>query len=146
MLERKANFWEIAHEYNLLCCLTNWSTDRFGNLIMGGGLAKEFAEKFPHLPSVWGEFVLKNDPRLIFAPCGEYQELVSFPTKIEVWKDAKIDLIEKCAKELDEYCTRNNVNALIGRPGCGLGGLDWETQVKPIMSDCSNLITVIHWS
>ncbi len=73
--------------------------------------------------------------------------LIAFPTKND-WKvPSDLKLIERSCQELKQMYD-NTIRAIINskelcerpykpvivipRPGCGCGGLDWETQIKPL--------------
>lgn len=60
--------------------------------------------------------------------------LVSFPTKDRVSEDSKLPLIVQSATELMNLVEQMDWTIVVlPRPGCGLGGLDWDTQVKPAL-------------
>lgn len=183
-----------GHTSPFLCVPTNGELNSKKELIMGAGLALKFKEMWPHLPTVYGQHVLKHgnipcvyshNPMVVNTyDCGNrspvarlnerWMELISFPTKYH-WKDkSDLDLIASSAQflqnslELWEHWIFVNSNSLypkfngfenhdeqvlrasthpqnqkeipqqvvpilLTRVGCGLGGLDWHTQVKPII-------------
>ena len=73
--------------------------------------------------------------------------LFRFPTKNDVWYNSNLNVIENSLRELI-YTARLNKNYKIylPRPGCGCGGLDWESQVKPLcekyLNDSKNIFIV----
>jgi hypothetical protein len=114
--------------------------------VMGRGIAKQAAEKYPKLPSQLGR-LLKGGNSLYIFP--EYN-LITFPTKVTWSEPANLDLIEKSCKSLSAFFLMDRylgANVYIVRPGCGNGQLGWDT-VKPIMlkyfKDNDNLI-VVDW-
>lgn len=71
-------------------------------------------------------------PRLIGE---ETQNIVSYPTKEHFKDPAPKWLVIRSAEELLALTVRERwTKVAMPRPGCGLGGLDWERDVKPILS------------
>ena len=130
MKEVEGDIWEME---GLKCILTNCLV-REGRLIMGAGIAKECKDRYPEIDKSWGFLVHKYGACTIFE---KRSKLVIFPTKINPSEMSSLALIKSSALRLrslwetgalDEYET-----ILLPRPGCGLGGLDWNTQVKPAL-------------
>jgi hypothetical protein len=101
-------------------------------LVMGAGLAKQARDKYENLDGLWGSFYaleLKLQSRLVLYHA---EKLIGFPTKI-YWKhDSSLDLIENGLKELN--AARIEFEKIVSpRLGCGLGGLNWEREVKPLV-------------
>jgi hypothetical protein len=63
-------------------------------------------------------------------------KVFAFPTKYDFADPSDLSLIEKSCKQL-LFLWRSffRPTVSIPRPGCGLGGLDWDKQVKPIVSE-----------
>jgi len=110
-----------------------------GTLVMGAGVAKDFATRFPDIPKIWGEATLlikngKLKSNIIVTPHSDDLSLVSFPTKYN-WKDkSDLDLIKRSAIQL--YTISQALGwkkILLPRPGCSNGGLLWGSQVKPLL-------------
>jgi hypothetical protein len=133
--------WDIAltHNtvYDAICCTTNTTLKSNCDLVMGAGIAKLFAEKFPTLPKVWGNRI-KHDLHShgFMATWSPFAWLVAFPTKQAWQQDSTLARIEKSTKIL--VATTNILmwqRVLLPKPGCSNGGLDWELQVKPILEE-----------
>ena len=62
--------------------------------------------------------------------------VISFPTKHHWRAKSDLKLIENSAEKLLNFAKIGLVWKHIWLPvvGCGLGGLDWDTQVKPLLS------------
>jgi hypothetical protein len=62
--------------------------------------------------------------------------LYSFPTKNHFKDDAQLPLIARSAELFREIWLKLD-KPLVAMPrlGCGCGGLNWETQVKPVLMD-----------
>lgn len=142
MIEKKVNiFDEIKNPDHLnklilLLITTNGVVKNNGDLVMGAGLAKEAVNKFKelNLPKILGIRVSKNGniPSVINTN-NPLLKLISFPTKNN-WKDnSKISLIENSMKHLVNIIYHENFKNYIiitGRPGCSLGGLNWDLVKK----------------
>lgn len=123
-------------KYDAICVTTNGVVKKNGHLVMGAGVAKQFSNYYTGLASVFGSWVQQQGNTVcpIFVIDGP--DIFSFPTKNH-WKDkSSIELIETSAKKLVELADRYKLKHIaIPAPGCGLGGLDWETQVKPVLEE-----------
>jgi hypothetical protein len=118
--------------------------------IMGGGVAALFADLYPTLPMKLGRELStrKRSQRIepIFLESLSMNPLQSanpgqlwaFPTKVLVAEDSDLSLI---AYGIGFMQAVKNERKRMGIPttivstraGCGLGGLDWDTQVGPMM-------------
>jgi hypothetical protein len=97
---------------------------------MGAGLALQAASRFPQLPEIYGRHLDDENYSSIFI----WEHLVCMPTKGH-WKDASnINLIEGGLKELMLWFGKDkNRRVYVPQLGCGLGGLSWEREVRPLM-------------
>lgn len=113
----------------LRCVTTNGVVKANGNLVMGAGVAKDAARKFPDLPHLLGQLVDERGNHVFIL---DQFGVASFPTKHN-WKDnSDLDLIQQSCREL-LWLSKKWDYVILPRVGCGLGGLDWEQQVKPIV-------------
>ena len=79
--------------------------------------------------------LLEGDLFLFCSPAEEGQSSVlCFPTKRD-WKDpSALDLIEAGLRTFAENYKHFNIKSItFPKLGCGLGGLDWEKDVRPLM-------------
>ena len=104
--------------------------------VMGKGLALEFKKRYPAMFNEYrrlcenGEFqvgdlgLYKSDDRWI----------LNFPTKRD-WRDKSTEEIIEAGlqKFIGMYADTGIESVAFPMLGCGLGGLDWETQVRPLM-------------
>ena len=134
--EIKGNVWDIAKRNDAICILTN-NTVINGRNVMGAGIAKEALDrnsgldKYHALCIEKGCYILGQDERT-------GAEMLRFPTKDGVWNNSSVDVITQSLYRLKEYCICNSDKIVyLPRPGCGCGGLDWETEVKPL---CENIL------
>lgn len=110
--------------------------------ISGAGLAKEFKRRFPHHEWMWRSLVTfpMRDGH-VFRGAHEDDEEVYiyyFPTKhYPKDKISSIELIEKNLKLMYDDLKVFDDDVIINMPalGCGLGGLDFEGVIKPLILD-----------
>lgn len=134
MNEIVGNFWDVYKNYDAIVVTTNGILKQDGSLVMGAGIAKDFAIKFPDVPASFGRLVKKYGNRC-YILLAHSPAIISFPTKHH-WKDpSDPDLIKSSAELLSTLVEVNNFKkALLPRPGCGMGGLSWS-DVKPVLSE-----------
>lgn len=135
------------------------------HLNMGGGQARQALDMVPHLDEIWGAVVhlnqriesVKASMATSFYPLIPYVNtssdtslrytLIAFPTKVSVADaTADIDLIKTSAEKLMEFLNLNPdiSEVILPRPGCGIGGLDWDSQVRPVIDEIvDDRVTVI---
>ena len=135
MKEITGNIFDLNAD--VLCVTTNNQVRADGLAVMGAGVAKQFAQQFPRLASFFGEDVRYKDSRVFVAAfTDDPRKVVSFPTKYD-WRDkSDLNLIIQSAHSLVKLTDFNEWSQVVmTRPGCGNGGLNWETQVKPAIQD-----------
>jgi O-acetyl-ADP-ribose deacetylase (regulator of RNase III) len=133
MKEIVEDFWEVYKEYDAIVCPTNGVVKKNGELVMGGGLAKQFKDRFPYIPLVWGQKVQEHGNHVYIYKQDDLPDLFSFPSK-QHWREmSNIRLIERSAYELTEWVNKVEYESvLVPKIGCGLGGLTWG-EVKPVL-------------
>lgn len=103
--------------------------------VMGKGLAKHFAEKYPEMLKPYKEHC--KDGSLTTGKLWLWkahdQWILNFPTK-QHWKQpSKLEYIESGLKKfVEKYEERGIREISFPRLGCGNGGLDWN-DVRPLM-------------
>ena len=144
MKEVRGQFWDVVDEVDAICCTTNRIVDG-GELVMGGGIAYEFAERYPWLPAEWGRRLTENPSvNLMVTPDDTGLYLVALPTKEHYRNPSPVELVIKSCKELKEVADIMGWQyVLTVPPGCGLGGLKWD-EVKPQLSFLDDRFTVIN--
>jgi hypothetical protein len=117
-----ANMWDIASDATLVT--TNGVLKKDGTLVMGAGVALQAALRNPYIPKILGKHVSENGNIPLYIP---EAKIISFPTKHH-WKDnSDIDLIIKSANLIVSIVNEHNLKSIVSsKPGCGLGGLNWE--------------------
>lgn len=153
MRELKGDFWaywqDNIKDIDAIVCTTNKIVKKDGALVMGGGIAKDFRDRFQGLDEVWGKRVKRNPTQGLMVNSlgiwGYWQFAVAFPTKHDWREDSYISLITTSARELENVTNAMDwSNVLMTRPGCGLGNLEWNT-IKPLLQDfLDHRFIVIH--
>jgi hypothetical protein len=133
MIEVNANLWEV--EADVTCITTNGTVynDRTTGLrknVMGGGCALEAARMHPVLPGQLGRLIDSYGNRVYLLE----NNVVAFPTKEDVRNPSTLGRILASFNELDLLRIAYGWKKIaLPRPGCGLGGLSWEAEVKPLI-------------
>jgi hypothetical protein len=129
----KGEFWEAAAKSDVILVTTNGIVRKDGKLVMGGGIALQFAEKFPSCPLAFGKLVSSrgNVPHLISRANGPH--LLSNPTKRHYRDPSPLDLVYESACKIKQIVDAHGFSKVLSTPpGCGLGGLHWE-EVEPVL-------------
>lgn len=128
------NIWDME---GIKVIPTNLQVKKNGEAVMGAGLAKQAAERYPDLPKELGKYMTYGGLRRVHYLA--FQNVLVFPTKNH-WKDpADLQLIKDMATDTADWLwsiAGDNlfVTLLVPKLGCGLGGLDWSV-VKPLLQE-----------
>lgn len=129
-----------------LVVTTNRVVKHDGSLVMGAGIAAEFAKKDSMIPKKLGNKVttLGNQCHLVFSSILE-KYIISFPTKEHFKDPSPLWLIEKSTKELVELVNENQYIHTVSMPlpGCGLGGLDPRDVISVLEEYLDDRFTVL---
>lgn len=104
--------------------------------VMGAGLAKQMKNRYPEMFHKYkracdsGDF---KEGKLQLCKQSDVW-ILNFPTK-KHWKDGSdLELIEKGLQTfVNTYGQKEIASITFPKLGCGLGGLDWEKEVAPLM-------------
>ena len=134
------SIWEHLRMGDAVCCPVNTVVKGNGELVMGAGLAKAMAEMLPRLPGIFGLLFAERPGVFLVQATNRSAQLysvVSFPTKDDWRAPSDLELIRRSATSLVEMkeFSRSQMRCYVPKVGCGLGGLDWEFQVKPILME-----------
>lgn len=135
MKEIFGNIWDFhkKKQFNTyLVFTTNGSVRKDGCCVMGRGIAKEVATKFPHIQLELGNRI-KEFGNNVFVFLNE--RLISFPVKHQWHEKADLKLIEKSCSQLRFLFKGepfSGITVYLVRPGCGNGQLLWK-DVKPVI-------------
>jgi O-acetyl-ADP-ribose deacetylase (regulator of RNase III) len=104
--------------------------------VMGKGIAKVFKEMYPKM---FKEYQIKcENGELDIGKLWSYRAkdkiVINFPTKMHWRNPSKVEYIEAGLKDFAEKFAIWGIESVAFPPlGCGNGGLDFESQVRPIM-------------
>lgn len=120
-----------------ICITTNGIIKANNRAVMGAGIAKTAndlykldAELASHLKTCG------NTPHVFLTTGYNGCQLISFPTKHN-WRDnSDLHLIKRSAEILVEICNYRHISkCYLTPPGCNLGKLNWDKDVKPILEN-----------
>lgn len=104
--------------------------------VMGKGIAADFKKIYPKMFEEYKSLCEngKLDIGELYLYKTSNKWILNFPTK-KHWKSpSTVEYIEKGLQKLIEQATKLQLTDIaMPKLGCGNGGLDWETQVKPIV-------------
>lgn len=135
---------DIPADANAICVTTNGITKRNGDAVMGAGIARSFADAWPHLPTVLGRMLRVGGNHVhalsaVHDAHGHTAIAVSFPTKHHWRNNSDPALIERSARELVRLADNNGWQHIyLPRPGCSCGHLSWDdvrARLEPILDD-----------
>lgn len=104
--------------------------------VMGKGIAKTFKTMYPDMFKQYQ--ILCEDNQLTVGKLWifktEHKWILNFPTKTHWRSPSKLAYIEEGLKKfVQTYESKGITSISFPLLGCGNGGLDWETEVQPIM-------------
>lgn len=109
--------------------------------VMGGGIARQFKEKFPEMFIEYERACKNNEVKLgkmhvvkVDTVEGE-KYIINFPT-LEHWSDqSKLEDIVVGLEDLVRVVKEKKIQSIAIPPlGCGIGGLKWE-DVRPLIEE-----------
>jgi len=103
---------------------------------MGKGLAKNFKTIYPEMFKEYQHFCEKKlftiGKLWLYKTPNKW--ILNFPTKTTWRQPSKIEYIEKGLEKFVDTYIEKEISSIAFPPlGCGNGGLDWDSQVRPIM-------------
>ena len=140
MIEDIGNLWDYPADAFVVT--TNGYVKKNGAAVMGRGSAQEAANKWFFLPQLLGEAIKTYGNEVFIWTLKEVEDddvvdknIITMPVKHNWWEPADIELIQKSAVDLRTETDLWNFELVVmGQPGCGNGGLDWD-DVRPILSE-----------
>jgi hypothetical protein len=128
MKEIKGNLWDFHKRGEWVVIPTNCVVNKYGEAVMGAGLAQDAVRKFPAIKKKLGRCIREGEVLSYFP---EYN-IIALATKRH-WKDPSIlEMIENGCVNLQSI-TPPEWNVFLPRLGCGNGRLRWEI-VRPSMN------------
>ncbi|OJF94697.1 macro domain-containing protein [Alkalibacterium sp. 20] len=104
--------------------------------VMGKGIAKKYKQLYPDMYKQYREYCEQGllDIGKLWLYKDENKWILNFPTKKHWRNPSKIDYIEKGLKKfVSTYEEKGIYSISFPQLGTGNGGLDWETEVKPLV-------------
>lgn len=137
MKQQKADIWTLLPGHHIVIP-TNVGWKANGANVMGAGLAKDAARRYPELAAWYGAFC-KEHAALTSVTSYPAGPLILFPVKKlrmeQPWmswaSEASLDLIERSARQLSELPGEDPI--AVPMVGCGNGGRKPE-EVIPILN------------
>lgn len=117
----------------------NWTLRTDGTAVMGAGVAKVAAERWPWLPEALGNQIRRPvGPAVVCFQAtttdGRLLHLLLVPTKHDWRQPSTVALVEWGAKRLVDIVDRHGWRTVaLPRLGCGRGGLRWA-DVRPVLA------------
>lgn len=133
------DLWRLHTKGCWVVVTTNigWKSD--GANVMGAGVAKQAAERFPDLPLWYGTLcrkyreevgaVLYNPGRLVLIPT---KPLNRVAPQLSWQQDSSLELVEQSVLQLAQVLVEERFTVAMGYPGCGNGNLQ-VAKVKPML-------------
>lgn len=169
MKERKTDLFNTIFEGEIdaICITTNGQYTLQGTAVMGGGCAGICAKRWPETAKKLG-YLLKSlkinipfvigalddqgnylDPSRNMIKIKQFKCLIfSFPTINNLMDGANLQLIKQSATLLKDYVDQFDLKGIVlGRPGVGIGGLDWKEvkeTIEPILDDRFTIVSFEH--
>lgn len=169
MKERKVDLFDTIYEDGVeaICITTNGHYTRSGFAVMGGGCAKVAAERWPEVSKRLGTLLKQTGSNIPFVigmvdrdgnhippttdsiKNKQFKCLIfSFPTINQLVDGANLQLIKQSSSIMVDYANKYSLNSIVtGRPGVGIGGLQWSV-VKPeleaILDDRFTIVSFEH--
>ena len=107
--------------------------------IMGKGIAKQFKDKYPEnykrYKSTCAAGEIRTGSLFITIDHPSNKTIINLPTKQDWRNPSEIEWIVQGLFALREFLQNMNMSVALPPLGCGNGGLDWETQVHPLIVD-----------
>lgn len=131
MIETAGDIWVYA-DTAVIAITSNGSLTPDGRAVIGRGVAKQAALRYPWLAEKLGRKIAEHGNHVFELGCG----IVSYPVEETAWSHPDLRIIARSAAELRLLADRSGWQQIVvPRPGCGGGGLAWQ-DVKPILEPC----------
>ena len=132
MKEITGNIWGF-HDQGWIVIPVNGAVKNNGEAIMGAGLAKQAATRFPELSKELGSWITDSGSNVYWH--GVETHIITFPTKHRDWRaDSCLGMIDESAWKLGKWNEPASGDIYLPRLGCGerTGRLQWK-DVRPVL-------------
>lgn len=140
--EITGDLWTFHTQGEWIAITTNGVIKDNGEAVMGAGLAKAAAQRYPDLPRVLGQALRHsgNHPYAFLST-----RIITFPTKRHWQHPADLELIIASMKSVAHLIEQHNMSRVyLPRVGCGLGQLSWRdvrTAIAPYVTSRCVFVT-----
>lgn len=113
--------------------------------VMGKGIAKQYKKMYPEMYRQYRYFCENDmlDIGKLWLYKHETKWILNFPTKKHWRNPSKIEYIEEGLKKfVDTYEEKGIYSVSFPQLGTGNGGLDWNTEVKPLFKKYLNPLPI----
>lgn len=125
---------QLPQKGEAMCVTTNGCVKKNGHAVMGKGIAKQVNDQFQVSYKLGCLLCCGNQVYHLGVYSSRQFHLFSFPTKHDWRNGSDLDLIKASAYGLRAECDKYGIQTCyLTPPGCGCGGLDYNTQVAPIL-------------
>lgn len=148
--QSSADIWTLHSAGCYIVDPTNACVTRAGENVMGAGISLDVKRRWPEMPRLYGGILMErvrpgvpsgrtpavSDLCPPLVTVDDERRLCLAPVKAD-WRDrADLGLIAVVLAELAGFVSaRHGVRVAIPRLGCGAGGRDWESEVKPLVRE-----------
>lgn len=148
MIEVRGDLFSPPAGVEAICITTNGQCDRYGNAVMGRGVALEARKRWPLIARVLGARLAAggNTPAILTVRDGDALllehttvrvpfHILTLPTK-RLWREnSSITLIRRSLERLRALAEQHALTQVaLPRPGCQNGGLTWDA-VRPVVEE-----------
>lgn len=141
----RRDMWEVYDEVDLFCITTNSYLKNDNTAVMGRGIAKQAADKFPGLPAALGSQMnhLGLYGLRFHMICGD---IIGFFQVKKHWRDnAELDIIKYSTEKLLLYTSIHpDKTVALNFPGIGYGRLN-PFDLYPILSVLPNTVSIYEY-
>lgn len=106
--------------------------------VMGKGIAYDFKRIYPEMFKLYQDFCENGTLEIgkLWLYKTPHKWILNFPTKTHWRGKSKVEYIEAGLKDfVDIYVSKGIESVSFPMLGCGNGGLDWDSQVRPLMEN-----------
>lgn len=127
--------WEAWTEGAWVVVPTNQMTRRDNTAVMGAGLARQAADRFPELPAQYGAALLRGEAFV----CFPQRRVLLAPTKTDWREPSTLELVSTAVDRLHGWASSHPevTHVVVPLLGCGRGGLNRE-DVGPLLARLPN--------
>jgi O-acetyl-ADP-ribose deacetylase (regulator of RNase III) len=148
--ESFADLWSLHAQGWYLVDPTNLTLNATGAAVMGAGISRAVAERYPQVPAELGRWISTYTAGAAEPICGRAlsvaevkghlvfldraHRIVYLPTKYDWRASADLALIDRALGEVSTLLrAHHELTLALPRIGAGLGGRDWADEILPLV-------------